>query len=577
MSIRSPVTHFFGFNQVDDRMAKRINRRSNRCECRIPQRSGFLQRLTVLGVLLFVAGTAVAKAFIIEPALTGLSPDSITLTWVTEHAAEAGEVVVIPEKGGIQQRVVPKQSVPPFLNKDKKEKGGKLDYVRSVAVLTGLQPRTRYRYQVTVGDENVTGEFRTAPALGDRSAFTFSVISDTHNTHTEAAKAIAKEKSAFVIIDGDFISGTGSTWSNWLEFFSSARPYMQTTPIVPVIGGHDVKPANNFRALFSLDNPDGQMPNKDACYYTTTYGNLRYIILDTYMGKKNMDEQLVWLENVLKDNASEWTLVAFHEPAFASGSRGMLDNRPEFVDLFERYGVDFVICGHNHIYERLLPFGADNKKPVFYVSINTRGNFRAVRPSPIVQGGIGQQVLCYAQFQVNGDELTMLIKGTDGTLVDRLNLIKQKGKYQAEINEQAIPLELARRIAHIYTLNGRVKGMYDRKDIQIELATIPEAGKPLRAVLDTSAFPEGSRLHVLSGTDPNQWRATAHVSPVGQNGTNVELIPPNNLTIQEDGSLKPEMTLQLNFEYQQRIFNEVTVVPTLGPQTRALLGSNVTP
>ena len=527
-----------------------------------------------------VTGSAAASDhFIVNPMVTRITADSATLIWVSKPVTGADEVVVSTWHGDAKQRVSSRPSVPPFI--DGKPAGLKHDYVRHTATIKGLRPATRYQYQVTSAqdDSTSTGEFGTAPMPGAQTAFSFCVISDAHNTHSTAAQTLSQRNPAFIVIDGDFIDDNGAKWNNWIKFFDSARPYTQKTPIVPVMGGHDIAPADNFRALFALDEPGEMFPNTQACYYTTVYGNVRSIVLDTYVDDSAMAGQLQWLEQVLKKNTSEWTLAYFHEPVFAAGSRGIMDDTSRLVDLFERYGVDIVVCGHNHIYERMLPIGPKGKKPVHYVTINTNGGkFRVLRPSPVVVGGIGKQIKCFAEFQVKGNELSMIIRSVDGgNPIDRLDLVKRNGTYQASVNAQAITKELARRIAHVYARGGKPESMYVRNDIPIELSGRPEPNVPLKATLDTSTFPAGSRLHVLSGTDSRSWRAKPKVGTVNGAETALELIPPSDLKIRPDGSMKPTITLNLNFEYQQRRFHEVTVTPTWGPKTEALLKTPVAP
>ena len=64
-------------------------------------------------------------------------------------------------------------------------------------------------------------------------------------------------------------------------------------------------------------------------------------------------EQKTWLEKVLKNNPRKWSIVSFHHPIYSASARR--DNallRNEWKPLFDRYGVDLVLQGHDHSYAR---------------------------------------------------------------------------------------------------------------------------------------------------------------------------------------------------------------------------------
>jgi hypothetical protein len=65
------------------------------------------------------------------------------------------------------------------------------------------------------------------------------------------------------------------------------------------------------------------------------------------------DEQRDWLEDTLRHSDATWKIVALHHPPYSAGYQGSsTDVRESFVPLFERYGVQLVLSGHDHDYQR---------------------------------------------------------------------------------------------------------------------------------------------------------------------------------------------------------------------------------
>jgi 3',5'-cyclic AMP phosphodiesterase CpdA len=64
-------------------------------------------------------------------------------------------------------------------------------------------------------------------------------------------------------------------------------------------------------------------------------------------------DQLAWLERTLRASSAPWRIVALHHPPYSAGYQGSSEAaRDAFVPLFERYGVQLVLSGHDHDYQR---------------------------------------------------------------------------------------------------------------------------------------------------------------------------------------------------------------------------------
>ncbi len=85
--------------------------------------------------------------------------------------------------------------------------------------------------------------------------------------------------------------------------------------------------------------------------YWVDYQGVRFIGLNTNVQSipELMAKQTAWLEGLLKDNPNKWTVVTFHHPVYSNtGTRNNPVVRAQWGPLFEKYGVDLVLQGHDH-------------------------------------------------------------------------------------------------------------------------------------------------------------------------------------------------------------------------------------
>jgi hypothetical protein len=162
-----------------------------------------------------------------------------------------------------------------------------------------------------------------------------------------------------------------SLWETWL---ADIEPVAARIPWMPVLGNHEMEPTGSdwgYESYFARFTPPATGVAHEAG--TTTWsmriGNVGFVALDGndasaeiprnygYLG----GEQERWLERTLgelrADPDVDWIVVGFHHCAFCSSVRHGSDAgvRDRWTPLFDRYAVDVVINGHNHMYERTHP------------------------------------------------------------------------------------------------------------------------------------------------------------------------------------------------------------------------------
>ncbi len=122
----------------------------------------------------------------------------------------------------------------------------------------------------------------------------------------------------------------------------------------PTIGNHDVYPAGKMEAYkdyFSL-------PGNEE-YYDFEQGDVHFFVLNNGFAHQMPnecceDEQYGWLQEKLANSTKTWQIVYFHISPYSTGKHGSLQGMQW---PFDEWGVDVVLSGHNHIYERIQPIG----------------------------------------------------------------------------------------------------------------------------------------------------------------------------------------------------------------------------
>jgi len=140
---------------------------------------------------------------------------------------------------------------------------------------------------------------------------------------------------------------------------------------------------------------------------------VRFFSLDSnYMDKRQLD----WFENELKSSMSEWKIVYFHHPIYSSGEKhgSNVELRSTLEPLMVKYGVDVVLTGHEHFYERIKA-----QKGIRYFIIGSSGKLR--------EGNIAQTELTAKGFdqdntfmlgEITGDDMFFQVISRKGTTVD---------------------------------------------------------------------------------------------------------------------------------------------------------------
>jgi len=500
--------------------------------------------------------------FYILPYLVHVDQTAGRMHWVTQ--SQQGDVspgkVTLSSAGKTQELNSTVQAI----------ERGTICYLHTVE-LTGLQPGTRYTYEVTCEDQIRKGSFTTTADEGYTGRVTFGVTGDTQTEselHRSVAIPMAAEKPDFVIHVGD-LTDRGSIWGKWrAEFFDPGSSYMMRGGIVPAVGNHD------GGAFFPL-----LFDQSKRMYYTFTHGNVQVFVLDSYWHgasrRAGRPAQLKWLREQLAASKATWKFVALHVPMIASDHRNPWFGEDDFLPLLQEFGVDLVLSGHHPMYRKYLPIGNDNAKPIIHVTTGGGGPVGDPVPSPLMHVGAG--LVHYSMITVEGNRLELVAREPDGSVIDRFELIKTNGRYQDEVMRKSVDPKLAKRIRHVYQ-----DLLKDRSgELLVDINGPLRPGIRGQIVVDTDHLP-GGRMDVmklptglellLSPMQSSAWRMSEQAQLFVKRRLEYDVTPPMNLTVGA-GSLSPPLHVMVNVRLGDRRFEPVQAQVALGPNAMMQMAS----
>lgn len=245
--------------------------------------------------------------------------------------------------------------------------------------LTNLTPGTRYYYSVGSSTQTLVGDathfFVTAPAVGTPQPTRVWVLGDS-GTANANARAV---RDAFYAANG------GASWANlWLmlgdnaynsgtdgEFqsavFDMYPATLRQSVLWPTLGNHDGATADSatgtgpYYDIFTLprNGEAGGLASGTEAYYSFDYGNIHFICLESFeTNRATTGPMLTWLQNDLASTTQKWIVAFWHHPPYSKGSHDsdtdaiMSQMRQNALPILEAGGVDLVLAGHSHAYER---------------------------------------------------------------------------------------------------------------------------------------------------------------------------------------------------------------------------------
>ncbi|MFN8284049.1 MAG: metallophosphoesterase [Chitinophagales bacterium] len=257
-------------------------------------------------------------------------------------------------------------------------------------LITGLNPDTKYFYSIGASLPTVetyyAGSkyfFSTLPVKGAERLTRIWAIGDCGNNSSNQLNVrnsymqyMGTNHTDIMMLLGDNAYDNGSDAQYQESFFPQYQDSLLRNVVLwPAPGNHDYD--NNsarqndhnvpYYNIFTLpeNGEAGGVASGTERYYSYDYANIHFLSLDSY-GKDSgryfiydtSGPQVEWIKRDLAANTQKWTIAYMHHPPYTSGSHSS-ENEPDlrmirerFIRILERYGVDLLLCGHSHVYER---------------------------------------------------------------------------------------------------------------------------------------------------------------------------------------------------------------------------------
>ncbi len=306
--------------------------------------------------------------------------------------------------------------------------------------LEDLEAGQVYKYRV-IGPEaqSKVYKFHTTPADTDEARFIVYGDSRTNpGTHRKLVELMMNKKVDFVVNVGDLVS-RGSRYEQWgPQFFEPLKGLAETVPVYIAKGNHD-RGNGYFEKLLILE---GEKNN-----YGFDYGPVHYFCVDNVSGDLRSEEllKLIWAD--AQSSKARWKFVSYHIPSINFGGHWSKWGYPDALRTLSEAGVDFVLTGHSHQYERFRPIAPAPGTDGSFVTYVTSGGGGAglSNVEATCYHASAKKIHHFCLFHIKGNKLTMDTIDIDGKIIDHLEITKTDGRLNKQYLWTAVPMEEIRR------------------------------------------------------------------------------------------------------------------------------------
>ena len=304
-----------------------------------------------------------------EPYLQNVTPTSISIVWQTDlNSGSDSRVQYGTGAGNLNLTALGSAFIPPSNTS-----------VRiHVVTINTLSPNTTYFYNVgTVSDGVQAGGtsnhfFVTAPSVATAMPFTAWVVGDSGDASGDQIAVMNAMLSVtgptppdLFLHLGDiaYNDGTDAEFTN--NHFGIYRDILRQTPSWPTLGNHDAVNANSNLGTgpYYEGHVLPTVSSGTEAYYSFDYANAHFIVLDSMdSNRASGSAMLNWLQADLAGTTQEWVIAYWHHAPYTKGTHDsdnaadsggrLVDMRENVLPLLEAGGVDLVLGGHSHLYER---------------------------------------------------------------------------------------------------------------------------------------------------------------------------------------------------------------------------------
>ena len=319
------------------------------------------------------------------PYLQLATPSSIHVVWRTEgdatpivrYGLDLQHQDQVVEGAAVLRRKVAGEGETPSENSLHSAPEGTVQYE---VALTKLEADTRYFYSVWDGAKQLAGGeeffFRTHPAPGTVRPVRVWVVGDSGTADARQAAVYSamqnyvKEQNHpldLYLHVGDMAYPSGTDDEFQKTFFDIYQPTLRNTVCWASMGNHEGSTSKGLLGvgpyydayICPKRGEVGGLPSASEAFYSFDYANAHFICLDSHdLDRAPTGVMAQWLRADLERTKSDWIIAYFHHPPYTKGSHDsdkeeqLIEMRELIMPILEAGGVDLVLTGHSHIYER---------------------------------------------------------------------------------------------------------------------------------------------------------------------------------------------------------------------------------
>lgn len=247
--------------------------------------------------------------------------------------------------------------------------------------LTGLDANSEYFYAVYDGDNRLTEQdkayrFKTLPKIGDAIPQRIWVVGDSgtgggaqrkvYDAMLEFVDDTKRDLDMFIHV-GDMAYTDGANYEFQRGFFDPYADTLKQVVVWPSMGNHEGYTSRGLTGIgpyydayiVPTQGEAGGVASGTEAYYSYDVGAIHFICLDSHdLDRTSSGPMAQWLREDLAQTSSEWLIAFWHHPPYTKGSHDsdkegqLIEMREQIMPILEGHGVDLVLTGHSHVYER---------------------------------------------------------------------------------------------------------------------------------------------------------------------------------------------------------------------------------
>lgn len=356
-----------------------------------------------------------------------------------------------------------------------------------IVQVSGLQPNTTYYYSVGTSNSTIAAQtnffFVTPPPIGTPQKTRIWVLGDAgtsgnatgssgnasqiavRNAYNNYAATNARADLILMLGDNAYNSGTDAEYQKGV--FAIYTNNFCNTFTYACVGNHDTAQSTTANEAIPMFNwfttpkngEVGGLPTGNNLYYSYDHANIHFVVLDSMVPAYRQigSVMLSWLANDLAATTQQWIIVYFHHPPYTKGTHNsdtetdLIQVRQNITPILESYGVDLVLSGHSHVYERsFLVQGHTGMSGTFtndnlvvggsgdplgtgaYQKTTTEGTVYAVSGSAGQAGGVTNIPVFYKSLgklgsmviEVTSNKLEAIFLTSTNSVEDRFSIVK---------------------------------------------------------------------------------------------------------------------------------------------------------